>query len=97
MIGSECCAVIPLHTGPLGPLSTLLDRMAATRDQIVNNNAVPESDWYNWLFSNNWIAGLVRIGVTILVALIVMEILYYQLDENSPQPSAAQGKNLITP
>ncbi|KAK3539899.1 hypothetical protein QTP70_016443, partial [Hemibagrus guttatus] len=34
MIGSECCAVIPLHTGPLGPLITLLDHMAAARDQM---------------------------------------------------------------
>ncbi|KAK3572881.1 hypothetical protein QTP86_009528, partial [Hemibagrus guttatus] len=34
MIGSECCAVIPLNTGPLGPLSTLLDRMAAAHDQM---------------------------------------------------------------
>ncbi|KAK3570011.1 hypothetical protein QTP86_009154 [Hemibagrus guttatus] len=34
VIGSECCAVIPLNTGPLGPLSTLLDRMAAARDQM---------------------------------------------------------------
>ncbi|KAK3572865.1 hypothetical protein QTP86_009050 [Hemibagrus guttatus] len=33
MIGSECCT-IPLHTGPLGPLRTLMDRMAAARDQM---------------------------------------------------------------
>lgn len=72
MLNCECCAVIPLHTGLLGPLNTLLDRMAAARDEMMNHIAELESDWYTWLFSNDWIAGLVRITVTIGLVLLVL-------------------------
>ncbi|KAK2829214.1 hypothetical protein Q7C36_017204 [Tachysurus vachellii] len=72
MIGTECCTIIPLHTGPMGPLSVLLTRMKAARDQMVRNSGAPDPAWYKWLLSGDWMAGLMRIGMTILVVLLVV-------------------------
>ncbi|KAI5085374.1 hypothetical protein C0J45_23768, partial [Silurus meridionalis] len=71
LIGEDCCTVIPLHTGPAGPLHALLDRMIKARDEMVSNNAKGSSTpgWLSWLFSSSWLAGLVRAGTTILIML----------------------------
>ncbi|MGL5781088.1 MAG: hypothetical protein ACRCXW_00805, partial [Plesiomonas shigelloides] len=66
MLGIECCTIIPLHTGPMGPLSALLTRMKAARDQMVRNSGAPDPAWYKWLLSGDWMAGLMRIGMIIL-------------------------------
>ncbi|KAK2843173.1 hypothetical protein Q7C36_011388 [Tachysurus vachellii] len=72
MLGTECCTIIPLHTGPMGPLSALLTRMKAARDQMVRNSGAPDPAWYKWLLSGDWMAGLMRVGMIILVVLLVI-------------------------
>ncbi|MGL5955132.1 MAG: hypothetical protein ACRC0X_00780, partial [Brevinema sp.] len=72
MIGQDCCTVVPLNTGPVGPITQLLERMVAHRDEMVRNNAAPEPRWYNWLFSASWTAGLLRIGTTVLAVLLIV-------------------------
>lgn len=75
MIGSDCCTIIPLHTGPAGPLDTLLSRMQAARDEMVSNNASSDPDWLDWLFSTDWLAGLIRIRTAILIVLLVIALI----------------------
>ncbi|MGL5101953.1 MAG: hypothetical protein ACRC6N_05355, partial [Plesiomonas sp.] len=56
MFQEECCAVVPLNTGPAGPINLLLERMIAQHDEMVNNNADKDPNWFQWLFSSSWMA-----------------------------------------
>ncbi|KAI5086751.1 hypothetical protein C0J45_23262, partial [Silurus meridionalis] len=53
LFGSDCCAIIPLHTGPSGPLNTVFHRMKAMRKEVTQNNAPPDPAWYKWLMSGD--------------------------------------------
>ncbi|KAK3560203.1 hypothetical protein QTP86_000678 [Hemibagrus guttatus] len=75
MIGDDCCTIIPMHTGPTGLLNALLTRMKEACDEMVSNNVPLDPEWFNWfdwLFSTDWVAGLVRIRTTILTVLLVI-------------------------
>ncbi|MGL5728463.1 MAG: hypothetical protein ACRCYD_11530, partial [Plesiomonas sp.] len=72
LISTDCCAVIPLHPGPIGPLNTILKRMKEARDQMVRNSGAPDPTWYKWALSGDWLAGLMRIGMMFLVVLLAI-------------------------
>ncbi|KAI5617728.1 hypothetical protein C0J50_22732, partial [Silurus asotus] len=75
LFGSDCCAIIPLHTGPTGSLNTVFHRMKAMRKEATQNNAFPDPAWYKWLMSGDWFAGLIRIMVVIGIVLIAVLLL----------------------
>ncbi|XP_053341125.1 uncharacterized protein LOC128512034 [Clarias gariepinus] len=70
LIGTSCCTQIPLHTGPHGALTLVIERMKALRDEHVKNTIETHTTWTPWFFSTDWKAYLIRIGTMIGIILL---------------------------
>ncbi|KAF4070230.1 hypothetical protein AMELA_G00291430, partial [Ameiurus melas] len=80
MIGPECCAAIPLHTGARGALNKVLDRLQALQKEHVANTGAGDlftlPGWMGWFFSGSWMASLSRLGLALGVLFIFVLLLF---------------------
>uniref|UniRef100_A0A8B9JI36 Uncharacterized protein n=1 Tax=Astyanax mexicanus TaxID=7994 RepID=A0A8B9JI36_ASTMX len=72
LIGDECCSYIPLHTGSEGNFTKVMSKLRKLRDEHVRNTQAAQTSWFNWLFSGEWKALLMRMGMMLLYVILIL-------------------------
>lgn len=77
MIGPECYAAIPLHTGAEGAPTHILDCLKTLQVEHVRNTgfATYLPSWLSWLFSADWTATLTHLGVALIGFLLILALI----------------------
>lgn len=80
MIGPECCAAIPLHTGARGALTKVLARLKALQREHVANSGTRDlfslPGWMGWFFSGSWLASLSQLGLALGVLFVFVLLIF---------------------
>lgn len=74
LFGEQCCTYFPMHMGPDGNLTKILQKMKKMRDEQVKNTPGSTEDWWEWLFVN-WRIVLVKLATIAAVVLALLLIL----------------------
>ncbi|XP_049328785.1 uncharacterized protein LOC125788904 isoform X1 [Astyanax mexicanus] len=72
LIGDECCSYIPLHTGSEGNFTKVMSKLRKLRDEHVRNTQAVQTSWFNWLFSGQWKALLMRMAMMLLYVILIL-------------------------
>lgn len=75
-VGEECCTVIPMHTGAEGNITKVLEKLKNVKDEHVQNTNVGSKgeSWWDWLNAGTWKQTMIRIGMIIGVALLMLMV-----------------------